>query len=563
MNDIVRTKADSGLAPQPALTLVSEKRWASVAGRGSYALSGHTAMSGTRYVRVELRKRVAWAPLEAFAGTSQEFIAHLKRHDVVVIGSKESSEIRDVAGKLTLFPPGPLIDRPGWTGPYFALASGGVFKPACHPDAEVLFDPCPEKFAKAGKFKKWLKEVAKPFSGQPLPTFVLMAAFTGPLLELVGRDGNFGFELVGAKGKGKSTLQMVMASALGRGHQSAKGQYWLTCRATVNGLEAAMRTHSDAALILDDASLFASGKSGKARSAEFNDFVFSLYSGHSKVRFGTPRQESFRFNYMLSSNERLADNLDGSRATVSEAACDRLITIPIDADRPYGVFDLVPAEFKGSAEFARSLVNAIEKHHGHAFRRFVKRLVQARHDDETGLRDKLKGFVRAFQDRVGVDPNDGSSQRVTGAFGLVYAAGMLAKDYGALPRSFKCMAACKAVYKLHLTAGKPRPFRDRLVSLSRHPDVIDLDKTSLTKMSKKQLTKPAAFLRTNRSGEREVLLVRKALMRAFPDWLQTCGTAEVQALLRSQNGRKGSQCQLRQNRNKDRAYIFVIDDEED
>lgn len=560
MNDIVKS---DGLSRDALGPIFKFNRLRFSFERQPYIVSGHTAVSGKRYVRVDREGVVGWAALEAFAGSSTAFVAEYAQHSLVLIGPDLCRELRDAASRLRHFPVGPLIEQPGWTGPYFALPSGKIFQPKGHPDGVVLFKRLPQKCAQAGSLKGWLKAVAKPLVHQRIPTFVLMVAFTGPLLDLVNRDGNFGFELVGAKGKGKSTLQMLMASIFGRGHLSAKGQFLMTCRATLNGLEAAMRTHAHMSLILEDASLFAPSRSKQGRAADFSDFAHSLYAGRTKARFDSPEQECFRFTYLLSSNERLADVLEGHSATVSEAACDRLITIPIDADRPFGVFDSISARFKGSAELARALVNAIEMHHGRAFPRFVENLVRARHKNEASLRAKIERYVRAFQEAVGVDPNDGSAQRVTGAFGLVYAAGMLAKAYGALPSSFKCMKACKATYVMHMSAGKPRPFRDRLISVSRRPDVVNLDKVGLTKMSKSELHKPAAFLRTNRSGEREIRLVTKALKRAFPDWPAIRDTEEVKALLRSHGGRSDSQCKLRTNSNKDRAFCFVIGDEEE
>lgn len=523
-------------------------------------LTGFTAISGNKYIRVRFRGRTGWAALASFAGSSLDFVSDLKRQGIIIIGTKACQAIRECVAGIERFVEKPLLERPGWTGSYFALPSGKVFRPKGERKPIVLFEATPGKFAKSGTHKRWLKRVAEPLAGQRLPSFVLMLAFTGPLLDLLGRDGNFGFELVGPKGKGKTTLQMIMASAFGRAHPSAGGTFLMSCRATVNGLEASMPLHADISMILDDASLFSSAKSKQARADDFNDFVFSLYSGRTKARFNTPHQEHFRFTYLLSANERLAEVLDGNRATVSEAACDRLISIPIDEANPYGVFENV-LDYKGSGELARTLTNALENNHGHAVGRFLRQLVQARSDDELGLRAKIEGYIEAFQTEVGVDPNDGSTQRITTAFGLVYAAGLLAKAYGALPASIKCASATKSAYLRHLSAGTPRSFRDRLVSLSLRPDVVDLDKAGLVDMSKKDMLKPAAFLRTNRAGERELLLTRKALMRAFPDWLQIRDGDDVKAVLRAQGDRKrgGSQCRVRKNKNKDRVYIFALD----
>jgi hypothetical protein len=87
----------------------------------------------------------------------------------------------DQARSVSSFPRLPLIDRPGWSGPHFALPSGDVYSPEGVAEAIVLFEPDPHKCARAGN-KAWLDGVGRLAAGQPLLTFALMIAFTGPIL---------------------------------------------------------------------------------------------------------------------------------------------------------------------------------------------------------------------------------------------------------------------------------------------------------------------------------------------------------------------------------------------
>ena len=75
------------------------------------------------------------------------------------------------------------------------------------------------------------------------------------LVWLTSRVGSFGFELVGEKGIGKSTLQYLMSSVLGGAIQGADGNYWVTLDTTVNALEDTMAEHSDLPIIFDEAGL--------------------------------------------------------------------------------------------------------------------------------------------------------------------------------------------------------------------------------------------------------------------------------------------------------------------
>lgn len=114
----------------------------------------------------------------------------------------------------------------------------------------------------------------------------------------------------------------------------------------------------------------------------------------------------------------------------------------VDDDRPHGIFDFLPDQYGSGAQFAEALKVAISENYGLAFPRFIRRLVKDRSTDEAKLKDRIQRYIKDFRAEVGADLNE---DRVSGAFGLSYAAGMLAKDYGVLPRKFKCMAAAKFV----------------------------------------------------------------------------------------------------------------------
>lgn len=550
-----RTRKRPSFVRRPSASSVARY----VRGR-DYVGSGHSAPSGTRYVRFDCGDETGWVRFDEFvAGGTKPFVL-MGRNGLSVVGIEDQQALRDLVAELRAFPPAAIVERPGWNGAYFALADGTCFAPDGLEAPIVLFEPASTKNAKAGD-ARWKKKLARLIVGQRLPSFALMAAFAGPLLDIVGHIENFGFEFVGKGGTGKTTIQRIAASVLGRAHRSTKGEYMMTGAATVNGLEAAMSMHSDAIIIIDDASRFAGNKTGKARGAEYIDLVQRLASGYTKARHGSPMQEGNRFVWLLSANEPLAEVVAGGREAVNAAAADRLLTIPIAASRSYGAFDKLPKRFKSSRQLAKALEKGFERHHGVAFPRFIERLVQSRHDDLEGLRSEVEATLAKFRAALGIDEDNGSACRVADAFGLVYAAGSLAKRYGVLPSKFKCRAAAKFAYRTHIESQDRPSFRERLIELSTKLGVIDLDKGKLPKLTDAKFGKVPAFLKTSRSGELEIRMSKRALNRAFPDWDMIKDSEEV-ASVRKREGRRGKVKRwVRQRATKDRVFCFVIDEE--
>jgi hypothetical protein len=422
----------------------------------------------------------------------------------------------------------------------------------------VLFQADPVKCSKAGSPKGWRDGVAKPLIGQHLASFMLMTAFAAPLLDLTSRVGNFGYELVGEGGKGKSTLQQIMSSVAGGALPSAPGVYWITCNATANGLERAMVAHSDHPMILEEAALYAARGNGRSRGSEFKELVFRLSDGRSKSRFNQPQQTSHRFIYVMSSNQSLAEVLQGGHAIENNAAADRLMTLRIGDDRPHGIFDFLPEDYTDGADFLESLKTAIGDHYGLALPHFASRLVQDRADDEIRLKRRIKRLLTKFQTQVGANPNDGSEMRVVEAFGLSYAAGMVAKGYNILPSGFQCLAAAKACYSLYRAAVRPLlPLPQRLIEIARRADVIDLD-NGLVKMSDAKLQRAPPFRRTTRSGRREILFTQAQRDRFFPDFREIKRDRAFSRWFKCDKKRSTVRRQLRQDNKKDPVYRFFL-----
>lgn len=457
--------------------------------------------------------------------------------------------------ELTDFPADNLIGNVGWNGQQFALPDGTVFSPESSAAGEVLFDRIRNRCAERGTLGRWKRGVAKPLVDQRIGTFVLCAAFAAPILKLTNRSGNFGFELVGPKGKGKSTFQQIMSSVLGGAIQSEDGHYWTSFDATPGGLEQAMASHSDLPMILEEANLYIAGESSRIRAEHFKALAFRLANGFNKRRLGPGAEGEFRFVYVTSSNEPLSD-LIGRNSEAARAAADRLITIQIPPDRRHGLFDSIPDEFESGSDFAKSLIAAADQNHGHAIRRFLQKLVEARASDESKLKDEIAAMISLFCEKSLVDPNNGSAIRVAEAFGIVYAAGELAKRYGALPKPMRCGPAALACYRLHLSHNDDlESFATLLSTIAKRDDVIVLDTRNISDFNARTLAKAPAFVR-GRQSNRELWIRQARIKELIPNWTTLKRNPEIAHLLKRDGRHMGVKRTVGWNGAQERVYCF-------
>jgi hypothetical protein len=489
-------------------------------------LTGLTGASGARYVNVSSDDNSACIPLARFTHDERGIKSSLAEAGIPIIGSARWNKFINAVSELRSFPPATVIETVGWNGEAFALPDGTVISPPGAGPAYLSIEKQRNKCSASGNFKEWKSGVASLLKDQPFATFILMFAFVAPILGLSDRVGNIGFEIVGAKGTGKSTLQFLTSSIFGGVDQSTGGHYWVTLDTTYNALEDAMKLHSDLALIMDEANLLAADASSKVRSEIFKALAFKLGSGSVKARLGSRVAHDYRLGFLISSNEPLASLLNQGNEG-ARAAADRLITLRIGESRPFGVFDELPRGYNSSSEFALALMRAARRHHGSAIRRFLESLVQHRSADEGEVKKRIRRYVRKFQNRVNTDFNDGSAVRIAEAFGLVYAAGKMAQRYGVLPKTFNPKAAAAFCYELHRTCSKGEQvqFRDQLDSVLRSEMTLQLRK------SKDFRSTALAFVQ-RRNGRSELLIPPNHIRRVFPDWGNIKNSKEVASLMR-------------------------------
>ena len=462
------------------------------------------------YACITKGTRSAWLPVRAFADVERVARSAVADRGLILT----TSEWRDVVeqvGAIDFFAPECVAEQTGWIDGVFPLSCGESFTAKGVQPPAIAFEVDQISCQTAGTLDAWIEGVARLLNDQHLPLTILLAMFASPLLQLTGRKDNFGFEIVGREGRGKSTIQRIAASACG-------AAYWTSLNTTLDAIEGLLPAHNSMTMVLDEANLFYGDLAADARGAKFRALAFRMATGDIKLRFAGKRTRRYSFIYVISGNDRLEHLIRGNSRATTRAAGDRLMTLQVP-DQPYGVFEFVPDGYAGSEEFAKALDAAAEANAGHAIRAFLQQLVEDRADDEPGLQKLIQTDIARFREKAGVGHNDGSVGRVADAFGLLYAGGRMAQRYGVLPDELAVGRSVLYCYEHMLVGSKPPLSFDRLFArYLNQPGVRNIDERGIKHIGQRQFAAIPAFLKTNRKKQLEALVDEKALSRVIPEW---------------------------------------------
>ena len=511
---------------------------------------GFTSQRGERYVLVESKKLIAYVPLLLFTLDERQAKSMLVAAGISMPGNAWRELLNDVAS-LTDFPPRLIATGAGWNGDAYLFSDGTLFSGSDEEPA-VAFTPDPDRCGLQGSLKDWISGIAEPVASQSLPMAAILMAFASPLVELIGRKENFGFELVGAGGTGKSLSQRLAASV-------SRNTDVPSFNATLAGLESEMEGCNGQLLALDESnSFYSNGPKGGAGTA-MKTFAFRLGQGKATLRHRGPRIQRYFFVFLTSSNQPLASLAGAEHQASLRAAGDRLMTLNIAASRSYGVFDSVPPEFGSAEEFAQALDDAADANHGYAMRTFIQQLVAEVAEDRAALVARIRADIRVWRERAGVGlGSHGAYGRVGDAFGLLYAAGCLAKHYKVLPASWHCGAALKRVYRDFYTGPKPpRPIDDDLRDHLRQSDVWDIDRQGLRRMGPALFARTPAFLKRGRGGSLEARIPPVQAARYLPSLRERIGSSRSGVRLLREAGHSTVKRRVRRDRD-DRVVVLRL-----
>lgn len=519
---------------------------------------GVRARSGALLYEVTEYDKTGYIYVVEFLRRQNDAIAALATAGMTFF-SKRRAKLIDVLSDIEDFDDDAVFDRIGWNGSYFVYPDGQIFAPHGAPSAQVICELKPDRVCQAGSLEDWLAGVPARLAGHHVCEFMFMAAFAAPLRSLLNRDENGGFEITGEAACAKSTLLNLVSSICGGFLGGDQGKYPLSFATTSAGIEWETQNYSDLPLIVDDGTLYELGASPRARANSLMQLLMSLGKGEEKRRYGTTSRK-FKFVFLTSANQSLLQIIGGQNAAeVVEAVSHRLSTIPLFG-REFGVFDRLPDGYVDIGDFIADLIDAASANYGWSMRHFLQQLVEMVALDPERFRDRLEGHIAHFREQASIEANGGSARRVADSFGLVYAAGRLAKHFGALPESFDPLASTLACYGLHRASVAPTPTPAMLLkALADDTDIIDLDKVGKRRMSDDEFASVKGFRQRNRQGEIEYLLTPMFVRSLIPGWNQVRrDDYEVVRMIRREKGHHTVKRSVRSNKDNDRLICLVL-----
>ena len=299
-----------------------------------------------------------------------------------------------------------------------------------------------------GHLNQWKSAVASKCEHHPNLVFALSAAFSGPLLKLIGQDCG-GFHFYGASSKGKTTLLQVAASVWGSGADPANSDvsYISRWNTTGNALEATAAAHNDGLLCLDEM--------GTCDQRDFGKVIYDLFGGRGKGRLNKnailQRIRTWRLAALSTGEISVEDKIleEGGKHRIGHQV--RMIDVPIGE----GVISR-------SCEDPRNLVNDLKKqtavYFGTAGPEFVDFLTQVR-PCYRELRDEVHTLVDSLAQEITGSRNlESFQERVLKRMCIVAAAGLLAADFRILPfERHTVLKSLSHVWDLWIRDGASRP----------------------------------------------------------------------------------------------------------
>ena len=317
-----------------------------------------------------------------------------------------------------------LVALPGWHAPgggpvAFVLPNGETFGTAT--EAIVLKTAIEDQVTVAGTLDDWKAGVAHPVISNPVPVFMLAAAFAGPLIEPL-RETSGGFHFFGRSKAGKTLAMKAAVSVWGPSNKQGGLNDW---RTTSNALEAVAERCNDGLLPLDEIH--------HADPREVVGAVYQLANGGGKQRLNrqavAQRKRTWRSMILSNGEVSIAAMAAKAGSAVLPAGVEvRVPSIQIDADSMWPEL----GRFASRGELFTHLVGALNGNYGTPIRAFLVRLSECRSDPQSDLEDFAHDIRAAFMDRLELGA-DAQVRDVARRCGLVAIAGELATKWHILP----------------------------------------------------------------------------------------------------------------------------------
>lgn len=322
---------------------------------------------------------------------------------------------------------GHLLDGPGWHGSIptmcFVLPDETIGQVA---GLVIMSDRAKADCAAkglAGTLEDWKSEVALPVARSGVAGVAMLTVLASPLLKFAALSENFVVNMFGNSSAGKTSGNLAAASIFGDPMQIPS---W---NASTTGLAQWTSANSDLPLIPDDAERASEdpGERLKKLHALTHFLTGNRSKKYARAVSGPDQLQVGNFRSLVLSSspdsiEQAASRTDGDRV--------RWFDIPV----PHGNVGGIWASYDGgappnnTAEFSERLVEAAKRSHGHAGRAFLRYLVK----HQVELPSRIERYTARFLTTAAGDANSVEG-RIARKFGLLYAAGMIARNADILP----------------------------------------------------------------------------------------------------------------------------------
>jgi putative DNA primase/helicase len=315
------------------------------------------------------------------------------------------------------------VERGGWHGLSYILPNGeriGSSNVMLRPEAARHDPSC----ASAGTLQDWQHNIGRYCVGNSRLALFTSAAFAGPLLDIVAEPSG-GLHLHGESQKGKSTAAFVAGSVGGKGARDGTVHQW---RTTANGLEGVAARCSDGCLVLDEIS--------QSEAKEAGEAIYQLANSQGKQRAdrdgGARQRKTWNIIFLSTGELTLQQRMSEANRRSTAGMEIRLINIPSDGGKGMGLFENLH-DVTEPGELADRLRTAAATYYGTPMRAFLGELVAIREADAEGVYHYVKTMRDNFIVANVPAGSDGQVRSVAGRFGLIAAAGEMAREFGILP----------------------------------------------------------------------------------------------------------------------------------
>lgn len=328
------------------------------------------------------------------------------------------------------------VERTGWHDGSFVMPNKTI---GSNQQEKIIFQSAANTqstFKQKGSLAAWQENISKPCAGNSRLVFAISAAFASPLLEVTGMESG-GVHFRGDSSTGKTTALRVASSVWGG------LDYLQRWRATDNGLESLAAQHSDCLLVLDELSQVDPKSAGEV--------AYMLANGSGKVRSirtGAMRDTAtWRLLFLSSGEAGLTEHMALAGRKPKAGQEIRLLDIPADAGRGFGIFDTLHDHIGGAA-FSKVLNDAVAKYYGVASIAFLSKLVENLDKINTHVKKLQKEFIdKHLNSEAG-----GQANRAALRFALIAAAGEIATVWGITGwNSGEAIQAADTCFKAWLT----------------------------------------------------------------------------------------------------------------